>query len=64
MKPILNMAHDTTAIGTVGGTVFALITIPTQTMATTVICAVIGATTSFLVTITLKGIWNKIKNRK
>ena len=62
MKTSLNMGHDTT-IGTVSGTALALVAIPTQTILATIICAVIGATTSFLVTMGLKTLWAKLKNR-
>lgn len=62
------MTHDTTAIGTIGGTTFALLTIPTQTLENTIVCAAIAGATSWTVTMILKSLYayvkEKIKNRK
>lgn len=55
------MTHDSTLIGTAGGTFLALITIPTQTIATTIICAIIGAVTSYVTMILIKGMVSYIK---
>jgi hypothetical protein len=54
--------HDsTTALGTVTGTVFTVAaTIDTQDYMKTAILAVIGATVSFLVSVLLKWVWNRI----
>jgi uncharacterized membrane protein len=54
--------HDsTTAFGTVTGTVFTVAaTIDTQDFMKTAILAVIGATVSFLVSVFLKWLWNRI----
>ncbi len=54
--------HDsTTALGTVTGTVFTVAaTIDTQDYIKTAILAVIGATVSFLMSILLKWVWNRI----
>jgi uncharacterized membrane protein len=54
--------HDsTTALGTVTGTVFTVAaTIDTQDYMKTAILALIGATVSFLMSVFLKWLWNRI----
>jgi hypothetical protein len=56
--------HDsTTAFGTVTGTVFTVAaTIDTQDFIKTAILAVIGATVSFLMSVLLKWVWNRISS--
>lgn len=48
------MTHDSTIEGTIGGTVLALIAIPSQTVTTTILCAAIGAIVSFIISSLLK----------
>jgi len=57
------MTHESTLIGTAGGTFLALITIPTQTIATTIICAIIGAVTSYVTMILIKGMVSYFKDK-
>jgi purine-cytosine permease-like protein len=61
-----NVIHNTatTAISTLGGTLLAVIAIPATTFLTTIIIASVGATTSFVVTILLKLLYNRIFNKK
>jgi hypothetical protein len=57
------VAHpdSSTAFGTITGTVLTVAaTIDTQDYMKTVILAVIGATVSFLVSLFLKWLWNRI----
>ena len=56
--------HDhTTVAGTVTGTVFTVAAnIDSQDYTKTVILAVVGATASFIVSLVLKWIWNRIKS--
>jgi uncharacterized membrane protein len=52
---------STTALGTVTGTVFTVAaTIDTQDYLKTAILALIGATVSFLMSVFLKWLWNRI----
>jgi hypothetical protein len=58
--------HDdhSTAIGTCTGTAFSIFaTLDLQDITKTVVLACVGAFVSFFVTIFLKWIWNKFKNR-
>jgi len=57
------MTHDSTLVGTAGGTFLALVAIPTQTIATTIICAIIGAITSYFTMLLLKGTIAYIKQK-
>lgn len=54
--------HDsTTAMGTLTGTVFTVAaTIDTQDYMKTMILAIVGATVSFAVSMSLKWLWNKL----
>lgn len=56
--------HDhTTALGTVTGTVFTVAAqIDSQDYMKTVVLAVVGATASFIVSLVLKWIWNRLKS--
>ncbi len=56
--------HDhTTVAGTVTGTVFTVAAnIDSHDYTKTVILAVVGATASFVVSLVLKWIWNRIKS--
>jgi len=52
----------TTALGTITGTVFTVAaTIDSQDYMKTVVLAIVGATVSFLVSVALKWLWNRIK---
>lgn len=55
---------NNTAIGTVGGTVFALITINSDTIASTILVAILGATTSFFTSLFLKYLLREVKKLK
>ena len=57
------MAQNT-LISTVGGTLFAVASIPFTTVLTTVILAIIGAVVSFGTTLLLKWAYNKWLNPK
>jgi hypothetical protein len=57
------MPHST-PISTIGGTILALITIPSTTIVSTIIIASIGAITSFFVSLALRKIWNKVTKQK
>jgi F0F1-type ATP synthase membrane subunit a len=56
-------SNDSTVIGTAGGTFLALFAIPTSTVIATIVLAIIGATTSFIVSILLKELYNYIKKK-
>jgi len=56
-------SNDSTVIGTAGGTLLAVFSIPTSTIVATVILAIIGATTSFVVSILLKEVYLYFKNK-
>jgi uncharacterized membrane protein YgaE (UPF0421/DUF939 family) len=56
-------SNDSTVIGTAGGTLLALFAIPASSIITTVILAIIGATTSFVVSILLKEVYLYFKNK-
>jgi uncharacterized membrane protein (UPF0136 family) len=61
----MNVPHhdNTTALGTVTGTVFTVAAnIDSQDYMKTVVLAVVGATASFLVSLVLKWVWNRIKS--
>lgn len=51
------MHHDSTAAGTIGGTLLTIVAVNSSTIATTVIAACIGATVSFFVSLFLKKMW-------
>ena len=54
--------EHTTVLGTVTGTAFTVAaTIDTQDYMKTVILAFVGASVSFLVSVFLKWVWNKVK---
>ena len=53
--------NNDTIIGTIGGTLLSIIAIPTQTIVTTIIVAVIGATVSFFTSLILKEIYKRFK---
>lgn len=53
------MQHNDTIIGTIGGTLLAVVTVNSSTFITTVVVAVIGSTTSFFVSLFLKWAWKK-----
>jgi hypothetical protein len=60
---------NSTAAGTIGGTLLSIVAIPSSTVITTVIIACIGATVSFFMSILLKAVWlyftkNKEKKKK
>ena len=55
---------NNTAIGTVGGTVFALITINSDTIASTILVAILGAITSFFTSLFLKYLLREFKKLK
>ena len=54
------MEHST-SIGTIGGTLLTIITVGANTVVATVIVAIIGATTSFFVSLLLKWVTTKVK---
>ena len=56
-------SNDSTVIGTAGGTLLAVFSIPTSTIVATVVLAIIGATTSFVVSILLKEVYLYFKNK-
>ena len=56
-------SNDSTVIGTAGGTLLAVFSIPTSTIVATVILAIIGATTSFVISILLKEVYLYFKNK-
>lgn len=56
-------SNDSTVIGTAGGTLLAVFSIPTSTIVATVILAIIGATTSFIVSLLLKEVYLYFKNK-
>jgi len=56
-------SNDSTVIGTAGGTLLAVFSIPTSTIVATVILAIIGATTSFVVSLLLKEVYLYFKNK-
>ncbi len=61
----MNIPHqdNTTLAGTVTGTVFTVAAqIDSQDYSKTVVLAVVGATASFLMSLLLKWIWNRIKS--
>lgn len=57
------MTHDSTLVGTAGGTLLALVTIPTQTITTTIICAIIGAITSYITMLLIKSTVGYFKHK-
>lgn len=54
------MPQHSTAIGTIGGTLMAIITVNATTIVATVIVAAIGAITSFFVSLFLKWMTSKV----
>ena len=54
------MDHNSTLIGTTSGTILSLLTIDTHTFEHTIIIAIIGAIASFITSLGLKYIWNKV----
>lgn len=48
---------NSTAAGTVGGTLLSIVAIPSSTMITTVVVACVGATVSFFMSLLLKNAW-------
>lgn len=55
-------SNDSTVIGTIGGTLLTIFSVNANTLINTIIVAIVGATTSFLVSLFLKWSVNKIKN--
>jgi len=55
---------NNTTIGTIGGTIFALITINADTIISTIIVAILGAVTSFFTSLLLKELIKNIKKPK
>jgi hypothetical protein len=53
------MEHST-AIGTTAGTILSVLTIDTPTIEHTVIIAILGAVVSFITSLGLKFLWNKV----
>ena len=53
-----------TAAGTIGGTILSVVAIPTQTIFTTIVVAIIGATVSFLTSLVLKELYKHITKKK
>lgn len=54
-------------INTAAGTVLAVVTVPTPTIQSTIVIAIIGAATSFLTSVVLKEVWKEFltwKNKK
>ena len=56
-------SNDSTVIGTAGGTLLALFAIPASSIVTTIVLAIIGATTSFVVSLLLKEAYMYIKKK-
>ena len=55
---------NSTAAGTAGGTILSIVAIPSSTIISTILIAVIGATVSFFVSLLLKKIFGSEKTIK
>ena len=54
---IIKLMQNSTAAGTIGGTLLTVVAIPASTIITTMVIAAIGATVSFFVSLILKKLW-------
>jgi hypothetical protein len=55
--------HSESIIGTISGTLLVVFTLPLQNILTTVILAIIGATTGFCTTLLLKYLYKKFTTK-
>lgn len=55
------MKHIDTIFGTVGGTTLTIVSIPPQSIVTTIILATLGAVVSFMVSYVMKKLFNYFK---
>jgi len=58
-----NIMDNSTAAGTIGGTILSVVAIPSNTIITTIAIAAIGATVSFFVSLILKKIFININEK-
>ena len=58
-----NIMDNSTAAGTIGGTILSVVAIPSNTIITTMAIAAIGATVSFFVSLILKKIFININEK-